>query len=65
MSSQSESMFSSLKFLTVSFPFIMIPLLRIFPSKKQKELNGFFIQTIKNEIVYRHQQDAAEVSLFL
>lgn len=65
MPSQSDSMFSSIKSLTVSFPFIMIPLLRIFPNKKQKELNGFFIQTIKNAIVYRQQQDAAEVRLFL
>ncbi|RMC03011.1 hypothetical protein DUI87_20204 [Hirundo rustica rustica] len=56
------SLFKPLLVLILSFPFIMIPLLRIFPNKKQKELNGFFIQTIKNAIVYRHQQDAAEVS---
>lgn len=62
---ESDSVFSSLKSLTVSFPFIMIPLLRILPNKKQKELNGFFIQTIKNAIVLRQQQDAAEVRLFL
>ncbi|XP_039918854.1 thromboxane-A synthase isoform X2 [Hirundo rustica] len=54
------SLFKPLLVLILSFPFIMIPLLRIFPNKKQKELNGFFIQTIKNAIVYRHQQDAAE-----
>ncbi|NXP27014.1 THAS synthase, partial [Scytalopus superciliaris] len=54
------SLFKPLLILTFSFPFIMIPLLRIFPNKKQKELNGFFIQTIKNSIAYRHQQDAAE-----
>ncbi|XP_023785690.1 thromboxane-A synthase [Cyanistes caeruleus] len=54
------SLFKPLFILILSFPFIMIPLLRIFPTKKQKELNGFFIQTIKNAIVYRHQQDAAE-----
>ncbi|NWV85739.1 THAS synthase, partial [Dasyornis broadbenti] len=54
------SLFKPLLILILSFPFIMIPLLRIFPNKKQKELNGFFIQTIKNAIVYRHQQDAAE-----
>lgn len=54
-----------LKSLTVSFPFIMIPLLRILPNKKQKELNGFFIQTIKDAIAFRQQQDAAEVRLFL
>lgn len=59
------SLFSSLKSLTVSFPFIMVPLLRILPNKKQKELNGFFIQSIKNAIVFRDQQDAAEVRLFL
>lgn len=64
MPSQSDSMFSSLKSLTVSFPSIMIPLLRIFPNKKQKELNEFFIQTVKNAIVHRHQQDAAQVRLF-
>lgn len=62
---ESDSVFSSLKSLTVSFPFFMIPLLRILPNKKQKELNGFFIQTIKNAIVLRQQQDAAEVRLFL
>lgn len=54
------SLFKPLLILILSFPCIMIPLLRIFPNKKQKELNGFFIQTIKNAIVYRHQQDAAE-----
>ncbi|NXV00208.1 THAS synthase, partial [Cettia cetti] len=54
------SLFKPLLILILSFPFIMIPLLRIFPNKKQKELNGFFIQTIKNAIVCRHQQDAAE-----
>ncbi|NWH39074.1 THAS synthase, partial [Chloropsis hardwickii] len=53
------SLFKPLLILILSFPFI-IPLLRIFPNKKQKELNGFFIQTIKNAIVYRHQQDAAQ-----
>ncbi|XP_066175878.1 thromboxane-A synthase isoform X4 [Sylvia atricapilla] len=55
------SLFKPLLILTLSFPFIMIPLLRIFPNKKQKELNGFFIKTIKNAIVYRQQQDAAEM----
>ncbi|XP_032913753.1 thromboxane-A synthase isoform X3 [Catharus ustulatus] len=55
------SLFKPLLILILSFPCIMIPLLRIFPNKKQKELNGFFIQTIKNAIVYRHQQDAAEM----
>ncbi|XP_065599254.1 thromboxane-A synthase isoform X3 [Cyrtonyx montezumae] len=54
------SLFKPLLFLILSFPFIMIPLLRILPNKKQKELNGFFIQTIKNAIVFRDQQDAAE-----
>lgn len=62
---QSDSVFSSSKSLTVSFPFIMIPLLQILPNKKQKELNGFFIQSIKNAIVFRDQQDAAEVRPFL
>lgn len=61
----SASVFSPFKSLTVSFPFIMIPLLRILPNKKQKELNGFFIQTIKNAIVFRDQQDAAEVKPFV
>ncbi|KAM4901344.1 thromboxane-A synthase isoform 5-T7 [Sylvia borin] len=55
------SLFKPLLILTFSFPFIMIPLLRIFPNKKQKELNGFFIKTVKNAIVYRQQQDAAEM----
>ncbi|XP_053834526.1 thromboxane-A synthase isoform X4 [Vidua macroura] len=55
------SLFKPLLILILSFPFIMIPLLRIFPNKKQKELNGFFIQTIKNAIVYRRQQDAAQM----
>eukprot|EP00076_Gallus_gallus_P046976 XP_416334.4 thromboxane-A synthase isoform X1 [Gallus gallus] len=54
------SLFKPLLFLILSFPFIMIPLLRILPNKKQKELNGFFIQTIKNAIAFRDQQDAAE-----
>ncbi|XP_054487008.2 thromboxane-A synthase [Agelaius phoeniceus] len=54
------SLFKPLLILILSFPFIMIPLLRIFPNKKQKELNEFFIQTIKNAIVHRHQQDAAQ-----
>ncbi|XP_049678360.1 thromboxane-A synthase isoform X4 [Accipiter gentilis] len=54
------SLFKPLLILILSFPFIMIPLLRILPNKKQKELNGFFIQTIKNAIVLRQQQDAAE-----
>uniref|UniRef100_A0A663LNI6 Thromboxane-A synthase n=1 Tax=Athene cunicularia TaxID=194338 RepID=A0A663LNI6_ATHCN len=54
------SLFKPLLILILSFPFIMIPLLRIFPNKKQKELNGFFIQTIKNAIIFRDQQDAAE-----
>ncbi|XP_050826012.1 thromboxane-A synthase isoform X3 [Serinus canaria] len=55
------SLFKPLLILILSFPFIMIPLLRIFPNKKQKELNEFFIQTIKNAIVNRHQQDAAQM----
>ncbi|XP_068047060.1 thromboxane-A synthase isoform X6 [Anomalospiza imberbis] len=55
------SLFKPLLILILSFPFIMIPLLSIFPNKKQKELNGFFIQTIKNAIVYRRQQDAAQM----
>ncbi|XP_040451521.1 thromboxane-A synthase isoform X2 [Falco naumanni] len=55
------SLFKPLLILILSFPFIMIPLLRILPNKKQKELNGFFIQTVKNAIVSRHQQDAAEM----
>ncbi|XP_051499974.1 thromboxane-A synthase [Apus apus] len=54
------SLFKPLLILILSFPFIMIPLLRILPNKKQKELNSFFIQTIKNAIVFRDQQDAAE-----
>ncbi|XP_025894293.1 thromboxane-A synthase [Nothoprocta perdicaria] len=54
------SLFKPLLILILSFPFIMIPLLRILPNKKQKELNGFFIQIIKNAIVFRDQQDAAE-----
>ncbi|KAL9853865.1 thromboxane-A synthase isoform 1-T4 [Geothlypis trichas] len=54
------SLFNPLLILILSFPSIMIPLLRIFPNKKQKELNEFFIQTVKNAIVHRHQQDAAQ-----
>nr|XP_009678259.1 PREDICTED: thromboxane-A synthase isoform X2 [Struthio camelus australis] len=54
------SLFKPLLILILSFPFIMIPLLRILPNKKQKELNEFFIQTIKNAIIFRDQQDAAE-----
>ncbi|XP_068800868.1 thromboxane-A synthase isoform X2 [Struthio camelus] len=55
------SLFKPLLILILSFPFIMIPLLRILPNKKQKELNEFFIQTIKNAIIFRDQQDAAEI----
>ncbi|XP_064893959.1 thromboxane-A synthase isoform X8 [Columba livia] len=55
------SLFKPLLILILSFPFIMVPLLRILPNKKQKELNGFFIQSIKNAIVFRDQQDAAEM----
>ncbi|KFV64205.1 Thromboxane-A synthase, partial [Dryobates pubescens] len=54
------SLFKPLLILILSFPFIMIPLLRLLPNKKQKELNGFFIRTIKNAIVIRQQQDASE-----
>ncbi|XP_062445567.1 thromboxane-A synthase [Rhea pennata] len=54
------SLFKPLLILILSFPFIMIPLLRILPNKKQKELNGFFIQIVKNAIIFRDQQDAAE-----
>ncbi|XP_069715354.1 thromboxane-A synthase isoform X3 [Phaenicophaeus curvirostris] len=55
------SLFKPLLILILSFPSIMIPLLRILPNKKQKELNGFFIQTVKKAIVFRDQQDAAEM----
>ncbi|XP_061867142.1 thromboxane-A synthase [Colius striatus] len=54
------SVFKPLLILILSFPFIMIPLLRILPNKKQKELNEFFIQTVKNSIAFRDQQDASE-----
>ncbi|XP_025939649.1 thromboxane-A synthase isoform X1 [Apteryx rowi] len=54
------SLFKPLLILILSFPFIMIPLLRILPNKKQKELNEFFIQIIKNAVIFRDQQDAAE-----
>ncbi|XP_025939651.1 thromboxane-A synthase isoform X3 [Apteryx rowi] len=55
------SLFKPLLILILSFPFIMIPLLRILPNKKQKELNEFFIQIIKNAVIFRDQQDAAEI----
>nr|XP_025975595.1 thromboxane-A synthase isoform X5 [Dromaius novaehollandiae] len=55
------SLFKPLLILILSFPFIMIPLLRILPNKKQKELNGFFIQIIKKAIIFRDRQDAAEI----
>ncbi|XP_071583912.1 thromboxane-A synthase isoform X3 [Heliangelus exortis] len=54
------SLCKPLLLLILSFPFIMIPLLRILPNKKQKELNFFFIETIKNAIAFRDQQDAVE-----
>ncbi|XP_054845110.1 thromboxane-A synthase isoform X2 [Eublepharis macularius] len=54
------SMFKPLLILTIAFPFIMIPLIRIFPNKKQNEVNGFFISAIKNMIALRDQQDAKE-----
>ncbi|KAH0616996.1 hypothetical protein JD844_028541 [Phrynosoma platyrhinos] len=51
--------------LTIAFPFIMIPLLRILPNKKRAEVNGFFIDTIKNMIALRDQQDPNKVRHFL
>uniref|UniRef100_A0ACB8FNM3 Uncharacterized protein n=1 Tax=Sphaerodactylus townsendi TaxID=933632 RepID=A0ACB8FNM3_9SAUR len=55
-----RSMFKPLLILTIMFPFIMIPLIRIFPNKKQNEVNGFFISAIKSMIASRDQQDANE-----
>ncbi|XP_020656156.3 thromboxane-A synthase [Pogona vitticeps] len=49
-----------LLFLTIAFPFIMIPLCRILPNKKRAEVNGFFINAIKNTIAFRDQQDPNE-----
>ncbi|XP_062989417.1 thromboxane-A synthase [Elgaria multicarinata webbii] len=46
--------------LVVAFPLIMIPLLRILPNKKRDEVNGFFINAVKNMIVLRDQQDPNE-----
>ncbi|XP_008108756.1 thromboxane-A synthase isoform X1 [Anolis carolinensis] len=46
--------------LTIAFPFIMIPLLRILPNKKREEVNRFFIDTVKNTIALRDQQDPNE-----
>ncbi|XP_077195913.1 thromboxane-A synthase isoform X2 [Paroedura picta] len=54
------SMFKPLLILTIAFPFIMIPLIRLFPNKKQKEVNGFFISAIKNMIALRDHQDASK-----
>ncbi|XP_061494816.1 thromboxane-A synthase isoform X2 [Rhineura floridana] len=54
------SKFRPLLILAVAFPFIMIPLLRILPNKKRDELNGFFIDAIKNMIALRDQQDPNE-----
>nr|XP_056703416.1 thromboxane-A synthase [Euleptes europaea] len=54
------SMFKPLLILTIAFPFIMIPLIRIFPNKKQSKVNGFFISAIKNMIALRDQQDTDE-----
>ncbi|XP_075795521.1 thromboxane-A synthase isoform X5 [Pelodiscus sinensis] len=46
--------------LTIAFPFIMIPLIRILPNKSRDDLNGFFIEVIKNMIALRDHQDANE-----
>lgn len=54
------SVFKPLLILTIAFPFIMIPLIRIFPNKKQKEVNGFFINVVKNMIALRDQQEPHE-----
>uniref|UniRef100_A0A8D0GJW4 Thromboxane-A synthase n=1 Tax=Sphenodon punctatus TaxID=8508 RepID=A0A8D0GJW4_SPHPU len=54
------SVFRPIIMLTIAFPFIMIPLLRILPNKNQDQLNGFFINTIKNMIALRDQQNANE-----
>ncbi|XP_053113565.1 thromboxane-A synthase isoform X2 [Hemicordylus capensis] len=43
--------------LTVAFPSVMVPLLRILPNKKQDEVTGFFINAVKNTIALRNQQD--------
>ncbi|KAJ6659949.1 hypothetical protein lerEdw1_018146, partial [Lerista edwardsae] len=46
--------------LTVAFPFIMVPLLRVLPKKQHDEVNGFFIKAVKNMIALREQQDTHE-----
>nr|XP_060632848.1 thromboxane-A synthase [Anolis sagrei ordinatus]XP_060632849.1 thromboxane-A synthase [Anolis sagrei ordinatus] len=46
--------------LTIAFPFIMIPLLRILRNKKREEANGFFINKVKDAIALRDQQDPNE-----
>lgn len=45
----------------VAFPFIMVPLLRVLPKKQHDEVNGFFINAVKNMIALREQQDPHEV----
>lgn len=46
--------------LAIAFPFIMLPLLRILPNKKEKEVNGFFSNAVKNMIALRNQQSEHE-----
>ncbi|XP_025054707.1 thromboxane-A synthase [Alligator sinensis] len=46
--------------LTIAFPFIMVPLIRILPNKKRDEINRFFIKAIKNMNALRDQQDVHE-----
>ncbi|XP_066490553.1 thromboxane-A synthase [Tiliqua scincoides] len=46
--------------LIVSFPYIMLPLLKILPNKKEDEVNGFLIKAVKKMIALRNQQKPSE-----
>ncbi|XP_006887285.1 PREDICTED: uncharacterized protein LOC102855481 [Elephantulus edwardii] len=46
--------------LILSFPSLMVPLVRILPNKKREELNGFFNQLVRNVAVSRDQQATGE-----
>nr|XP_028602941.1 thromboxane-A synthase isoform X1 [Podarcis muralis] len=54
------SLFKPILILAIAFPFVMVPLLQILPNKKRDEVNGFFINAIKNMIALRDQQDPNE-----
>ncbi|KAM9311442.1 thromboxane-A synthase [Gastrophryne carolinensis] len=52
--------FKPLLLLTLAFPSIMFPVLRLLPNKNRDRINGFFRQTVRDMIALRDQQPANE-----